>query len=130
MRPATALNVDRHNYLLGVLPFVHSFGFSAGLWLPLVAGIGVAFHTNPLEARTCGEMCRKYNVTLLIATPTFGWEYVRKFKPDDLHALRVAIVGAEKKKPELADAFQQKFGIPLFEGYGPRNSQLKYIFCV
>lgn len=113
-----ALNVDRHDCLLGVLPFFHSFGFSAGLWLPLVAGIGVAFHTNPLEARKCGEMCRKYNVTLLIATPTFAWEYVRKFKPDDLHALRVAIVGAEKKKPELADAFQQKFGIPLFEGYG------------
>jgi acyl-[acyl-carrier-protein]-phospholipid O-acyltransferase / long-chain-fatty-acid--[acyl-carrier-protein] ligase len=113
-----ALNVDRHDCLLGVLPFFHSFGFSAGLWLPLVAGVGIAFHTNPLEARRCGEMCRKYNVTLLIATPTFAWEYVRKFKPDDLHALRVAIVGAEKKKPELADAFQQKFGIPLFEGYG------------
>jgi acyl-[acyl-carrier-protein]-phospholipid O-acyltransferase/long-chain-fatty-acid--[acyl-carrier-protein] ligase len=63
-------------------------------------------------------MCRKYNVTLLIATPTFAWEYVRKFKPEDLHALRVSIVGAEKKKPELADAFQQKFGKPLFEGYG------------
>jgi len=32
--------------------------------------------------------------------------------------LRVAIVGAEKKKPELADIFQEKFGKPLFEGYG------------
>jgi acyl-[acyl-carrier-protein]-phospholipid O-acyltransferase / long-chain-fatty-acid--[acyl-carrier-protein] ligase len=113
-----ALNVDRHDCLLGVLPFFHSFGFSAGLWLPLAAGIGVAFHTNPLEARKCGEMCRKYGVTLLIATPTFAWEYVRKFKPEDLHALRVAIVGAEKKKPELAEAFQQEFGVPLFEGYG------------
>ena len=113
-----ALNVDRQDCLLGALPFFHSFGFSVGLWLPLVAGIGVAYHTNPLEARKCGEMCRKYNVTLLIATPTFAWEYVRKFKPEDLHALRVAIVGAEKKKPELADAFQEKFGKPLFEGYG------------
>ena len=113
-----ALNVNRHDCLLGVLPFFHSFGFSVGLWLPLVAGIAVAYHTNPLEARKCGEMCRKYDVTLMIATPTFAWEYVRKFKPDDLRALRVAIVGAEKKKPELADAFQQRFGTPLFEGYG------------
>lgn len=113
-----ALNVNRHDCLLGVLPFFHSFGFTAGLWLPLIAGISAVYHTNPLEARKCGEMCRKYNVTLLIATPTFAWEYVRKFKPEDLHALRVAIVGAEKKKPELVDAFQQKFGKPLFEGYG------------
>lgn len=47
--------------------------------------------------RKCGEVCPKYTVTLLIATSTFDWEYVRKFKPDDLHALRVAIVSAEKK---------------------------------
>ena len=113
-----ALNVDRNDGLLGVLPFFHSFGFTVGLWLPLVSGFRVAYHTNPLEARKCGEIARKYGLTLLIGTPTFVWEYVRRCPPEDFRWLRVAFVGAEKLKPELAGKFQEKFGIPLFEGYG------------
>ncbi|MGO9270613.1 MAG: acyl-[ACP]--phospholipid O-acyltransferase [Terriglobia bacterium] len=113
-----ALNVDRNDGLLGVLPFFHSFGFTVGLWLPLVSGFRVAYHTNPLEARKCGEIARKYGLTLLIGTPTFVWEYVRRCAPEDFRTLRVAFVGAEKLRPELASKFQEKFGLPLFEGYG------------
>jgi acyl-[acyl-carrier-protein]-phospholipid O-acyltransferase/long-chain-fatty-acid--[acyl-carrier-protein] ligase len=113
-----AIDVDRNDCLLGVLPFFHSFGFTVGLWLPAVAGFGVVFHTNPLEARTIGELCRKYRVTLIIGTPTFVWEYVRRCERDDLASVRVAIVGAEKMRLELADAFWEKFHLDLAQGYG------------
>jgi acyl-[acyl-carrier-protein]-phospholipid O-acyltransferase/long-chain-fatty-acid--[acyl-carrier-protein] ligase len=113
-----ALDVDREDCVLGVLPFFHSFGLTVGLWLPTVSGIGVAFHTNPLEARTIGELCRKHQVTLLVSTPSFAWEYVRRCAREDFASLRAAIVGAEKLKPELARAFQGKFRLELFEGYG------------
>ncbi len=66
-----AINVDRSDCLLGILPFFHSFGFSIGLWLPAISGFGVAYHTNPLEARKIGELCRKFHVTIMISTPTF-----------------------------------------------------------
>ena len=112
------INVDRNDCLLGVLPFFHSFGFTVGLWLPAVAGFGVVFHTNPLEARTIGELCRKYRVTLIIGTPTFVWEYVRRLERGDLASVRVAIVGAEKMRLELADAFWEKFHLDLVQGYG------------
>jgi acyl-[acyl-carrier-protein]-phospholipid O-acyltransferase/long-chain-fatty-acid--[acyl-carrier-protein] ligase len=112
------INVDRNDCLLGVLPFFHSFGFTVGLWLPAVAGFGVVFHTNPLEARTIGELCRKYRVTLIIGTPTFVWEYVRRLEREDLASVRVAIVGAEKMRLHLADAFWEKFQLDLFQGYG------------
>jgi len=112
------INVDRNDFLLGVLPFFHSFGFTVGLWLPAVAGFGVVFHTNPLEARTIGELCRKYRVTLIIGTPTFVWEYVRRLEREDLASVRVAIVGAEKMRLELADAFWEKFHLDLSQGYG------------
>jgi len=113
-----AINVDRHDCLLGVLPFFHSFGYTVGLWLPAVSGFGVAFHTNPLEARKIGELCRAYRVTMIISTPTFVGEYVRKCTPEDFVTLRLAIVGAEKMKPELAEAFKEKFHLDLFQGYG------------
>ena len=113
-----ALNVDRNDCLLGILPFFHSFGFTVALWLPPVSGFRVIYHTNPLEGRKVGEMCRKYGVTVLVGTPTFVWEYVRRCAPEDFAALRVAIVGAERMKPELAQAFKGKFGLDLFQGYG------------
>lgn len=113
-----AINVNRNDCLLGVLPFFHVFGFTVGLWLPAVSGFGAVYHTNPLEARKIGELCRKYRVTLVISTPTFVWEYVRRCAPEDFASLRVAIVGAEKMKPELAQAFKEKFGLDLYQGYG------------
>ncbi len=50
-----AINVNRTDCLLGVLPFFHSFGFSIGLWLPAISGFGVAFHSNPLKRGKSGN---------------------------------------------------------------------------
>lgn len=113
-----AINVDRTDCLLGILPLFHSFGFTVGLWLPAVSGFGVVYHANPLESRKIGELCRKYGVTIIIGTPTFAWDYVRRCARKDFASLRLAIVGAEKMKPELAGAFKEKFGLALYEGYG------------
>jgi acyl-[acyl-carrier-protein]-phospholipid O-acyltransferase/long-chain-fatty-acid--[acyl-carrier-protein] ligase len=113
-----AINTNRADRLLGILPFFHSFGYTACLWLPMVSGFGVIYHHNPLEGRKIGELCRRYAVTILISTPTFSWAYVRQCASEDFTTLRLAIVGAEKLKPELARTFREKFGIELFEGYG------------
>src|SRR5580692_1248707 len=43
--------LDGRDKILGILPFFHSFGFMAGLWLPAVQGVGVVFHPNPLDAQ-------------------------------------------------------------------------------
>ncbi len=113
-----AIDVDRNDCLLGVLPFFHAFGFTVGLWLPAVAGFRVAFHTNPLESRTIGELCRKYAVTLMIGTPSFLQEYVRRCEAKDFASVRVPIAGAEKLRTEIADAFWDKFHLDLVQGYG------------
>ncbi|HEX5413576.1 MAG TPA: acyl-[ACP]--phospholipid O-acyltransferase [Terriglobia bacterium] len=113
-----AVKSDQNDCLLGILPFFHSFGFTGGLWFPLLAGFGVVYHSSPLEARKIGQLCRRHRVTIMITTPTFAWSYVNKCAAEDLGALRLAIVGAEQMKPELADAFREKFGVDLYEGYG------------
>lgn len=113
-----AINVNRDDCLLGILPLFRSFGFTAGLWLPMLSGFGVVFHTNPLDGRKIGELRRKYRVTILVSTPTFCWTYVRQCPVEDFASLRLAVVGAEKMKPELARAFKEKFGLDIHEGYG------------
>jgi acyl-[acyl-carrier-protein]-phospholipid O-acyltransferase/long-chain-fatty-acid--[acyl-carrier-protein] ligase len=104
--------------VLGVLPFFHSFGFTVTLWLPLVVGVGAAYHPNPTDAKTIGELAARYHGTLLISTPTFCTAYVRKIQPEQFSHLRLAIVGAERLREPVAAAFKERFGIELTEGYG------------
>ncbi|HEV1993264.1 MAG TPA: AMP-binding protein, partial [Candidatus Acidoferrum sp.] len=86
-----AIAVDRNDCLLGILPFFHSFGFTDGLWLPMLSGFGVVYHASPLEARKIGELCRKFAVTILISTPTFSWKYVQLCAAEDFATLRLAV---------------------------------------
>jgi acyl-[acyl-carrier-protein]-phospholipid O-acyltransferase/long-chain-fatty-acid--[acyl-carrier-protein] ligase len=104
--------------VLGVLPFFHSFGFTVTLWLPLMVGFGAAYHPNPTDAKTIGDLAARYRATLLISTPTFCGSYVRKCLPEQFAHLRLAIVGAERLREPIAAAFKQKFGVELLEGYG------------
>jgi acyl-[acyl-carrier-protein]-phospholipid O-acyltransferase/long-chain-fatty-acid--[acyl-carrier-protein] ligase len=104
--------------VLGVLPFFHSFGYTVTLWLPLVAGFGAAYHPNPTDAKTIGEIAAKYGATLLVSTPTFCGTYARKIQREQFATLRLAIVGAERLREPIAAAFREKFGVELTEGYG------------
>jgi acyl-[acyl-carrier-protein]-phospholipid O-acyltransferase/long-chain-fatty-acid--[acyl-carrier-protein] ligase len=104
--------------LTGVLPFFHSFGFTGTLWLPLIAGCGVVYHANPMDASTVGELAERHRATVLMSTPTFCASYVRKCQKPQFAHLRYAIVGAEKLRAPIANAFREKFGLDLLEGYG------------
>ncbi len=102
----------------GILPFFHSLGFTATLWLPLIKRIGVVYHPNPTEGRAVGALVRDFGATALLATPTFLRIYTRAVLPGDFGSLKDVVVGAEKLRDEVADAFFDKFGIRPVEGYG------------
>jgi len=104
--------------MLGVLPFFHSFGFMATIAGPVVCGFGCVYHFNPMEAKVIGPLAERHGVTIVIATPTFLQFYLRGLKPEQLHKLRLVVVGAEKLPARLADAFEEKFGCRPFEAYG------------
>ena len=104
--------------ILGILPFFHSFGFTATLMVPAALGIGAVYHANPLDAKAIGELVREYRVTFLLATPTFLQMYIRGCEPEDFGSLQFVMTGAEKLPEPVAQAFEDKFGIRPLEGYG------------
>jgi acyl-[acyl-carrier-protein]-phospholipid O-acyltransferase/long-chain-fatty-acid--[acyl-carrier-protein] ligase len=110
--------LDRSDRMLGVLPFFHSFGFTATLIFPLTSGVGVVYHPNPLDARVIGALIRKYAVTFLMATPTFLQAYIRRCDPEDFGSLQFVLAGAEKLSERIVQAFEDRFGIRPLEGYG------------
>jgi acyl-[acyl-carrier-protein]-phospholipid O-acyltransferase/long-chain-fatty-acid--[acyl-carrier-protein] ligase len=110
--------IGPNDRLVGVLPFFHSFGYTTLIWFPPIAGCGVVYHPNPVDAKAVGELTRKYRATLLLSAPTFCTAYTRKCSPEDFASLRFVLVGAEKLREPVAAAFREKFGIDPLEGYG------------
>ena len=104
--------------IMGILPLFHSFGFTASLWLPLLAGFGAVYHPNPTDAKTIGETVQKYQATLLISTPTFFVSYWRRCSKEQFASLRYLIAGAEKLREQITKGYQEKFGLTILEGYG------------
>jgi acyl-[acyl-carrier-protein]-phospholipid O-acyltransferase/long-chain-fatty-acid--[acyl-carrier-protein] ligase len=104
--------------VLGVLPFFHSFGYTITLWWPLTLASGAAYHFNPIDARTVGELCEKYRCTTLMGTPTFLRGYIKRCTKEQFSSLDLVIVGAEKMPLELFSEFENKFGVRPSEGYG------------
>ena len=104
--------------LIGTLPFFHSFGLTVTLWMPLLVGARAVYHPNPLEAKEIGDLCRQHSGTLLISTPTFLRNYLRRCTAQDFESIRLLLCGAEKLPLHLEEAFEEKFGIRPYEGYG------------
>jgi acyl-[acyl-carrier-protein]-phospholipid O-acyltransferase/long-chain-fatty-acid--[acyl-carrier-protein] ligase len=104
--------------LLGVLPFFHSFGFTGTLWTVLALDPRGIYHFNPLDARVVGTISEKHKVTIMMATPTFLRCYLKRCEKEQLGALDLVVMGAEKMPLDLAQAFFDKFGVRPIEGYG------------
>ncbi len=111
-------HVDEKDVLMGVLPFFHSFGFTATLWFPLMSGMGAVYHANPLDSKVIGTLVQKHKATILMSTPTFLNAYIRRCTKEQFQSLKKVVVGAEKLKEQVAGTFKEKFGIDAMEGYG------------
>lgn len=103
---------------LGLMPFFHAYGLTFGLWAGLTLDPLVVLAHNPLEAHEVGALSREFGATILMATPTFLRLYARRCEPQQLASLEVVAAGAEKLSPELAERFEEKFGVRVIEAYG------------
>jgi len=115
---AKMFRIEKDDVLVGILPFFHAFGYTVTLWAPLMLEPAGIYHPNPLEPRQVGNLCKRLGGTILVATPTFLRSYLRRVEPEQFATLNLVVGGAEKMPPELADAFEKKFGIRPVEGYG------------
>ncbi len=115
---AQVFATTKHDRVLGILPFFHSFGFTATLWFPLLNGMASIYHPSPFDSRAIGALIARYRAAMLLATPTILQSITRRCEPEMLGSLQYVIVGAEKLSARVADAFEEKFGIRPMEAYG------------
>lgn len=104
--------------LLTALPLFHSFGLTMGLLCPLAAKRAIITAPSPLDCEKLAEAARADAPTVLLATPTFLRQYLKRIPRDAFGTLRLAASGAEKLPAELHRAFRARFGCEVLEGYG------------
>lgn len=112
-----ALHFGAGDRLLHLLPFFHSFG-NMMLWAGVHHGAGVVFAPNPLDTDAIGSLTETFGATIICASPTFLGMYAKRVQPAQFGSLRMVISGAEKLQPATAQAFEQRFGLKIQEGYG------------
>ncbi|MCK5523200.1 MAG: acyl-[ACP]--phospholipid O-acyltransferase [Thiomargarita sp.] len=114
------LNPPDNEVILNSLPIFHAFGLTVTTFLPLIEGIPMVCQPDPTDAKTIGRLVAQYQVTLLIGTSTFLRIYTRsrKIHPLMFQTLRLVVAGAERLSPEVRQAFKEKFGKDIYEGYG------------
>jgi acyl-[acyl-carrier-protein]-phospholipid O-acyltransferase/long-chain-fatty-acid--[acyl-carrier-protein] ligase len=120
LQVSDVLNTHDKDVILGSLPLFHSFGLTVTGFMPLLEGIPVVCHPDPVDVLGAAKAVARYRATLLCGTSTFLRLYVRnnKVHPLMLQSLRLVVAGAEKLTLDVRESFQSKFQCSVFEGYG------------
>jgi len=112
------VNLGHEDLVMASLPFFHSFGCTVTLWYPMIEGVRAVTYPTPVDVVKNAEIIERYKISLLVTTPTFLRGYLRRTEPKQFASIKLLVAGAEKLPRELAEAFEEKFGKHVLEGYG------------
>jgi acyl-[acyl-carrier-protein]-phospholipid O-acyltransferase/long-chain-fatty-acid--[acyl-carrier-protein] ligase len=115
---SSTLNLGREDSIMASLPFFHSFGCTVTLWYPLIGGFRMVTYPTPVDVVKNAELLQQHSVTLLVTTPSFLRGYLKRAQPEQFRTIKLLITGAEKLSQDLQLAFEEKFQMPVLQGYG------------
>jgi long-chain acyl-CoA synthetase len=113
------LHVTEEDVFLAVLPLFHAYAATVVFLEPLSIGATIV-----LEPRFVPELTLKaiaeHRVTLFAGVPTMFAVLAKLPRPPaDFSAWRLCISGGAPLPPPVLEAFEARYGVPIYEGYGP-----------
>lgn len=115
--------ISTDQVFLSVLPQFHSFGLTTLTVLPLLLGATV-WYVPRFSPAGIVHLIHEKQVTVFIAVASMyaALAKMRSADPAALASLKLAVSGGEPLSLRVAQAFKDKFGIDLLEGYGMTES--------
>jgi len=113
------VDFHRDDVFCGVLPQFHSFGLTVLTLLPLSAGLKVVYTARFVPTRIV-QLFRQHRPAMFVAIPSMYGALltVKNAGPEDFASLRFAVSGGEPLPRSVAEAFRERFGVTIAEGYG------------
>lgn len=112
-----ATGFDDSQVMLAVLPLFHAYGLTITTLLPVTTG-GSVVVPEKFIPRQILQLIEKHRVSCLIAVPGQYRVLLKEPTPIDASSLWLCIAGAERLPEHVAQAFQERFGHVLEQGYG------------
>ncbi len=117
LRVGTAATAE--DVVMVLLPTFHIFGLNAVIGVQLFVG-GVAVLVERFDPATVLGLAKAEGVTILPAVPPAFAALADSpdSTGDELVTVRLAISGAAPLPAEIAERFEARFSVPLWQGYG------------
>src|SRR5439155_14114280 len=115
---AHATLLGSHKFL-GILPLFHSTGLMATLIAPVRLGAMTVYQAR-FSATAVIKTIREQAISIIAAVPSM-YAVLARLKdagPEDMKSLYAAISGGEPLPAIVRQKFEEKFGKPIYEGYG------------
>lgn len=100
-----------------LLPMFHSYMLTVGVFLPLLVGASIVLVKSLHPVRNAIQEIYSREATVLPAIPQFYRSLAHAEIPAPL-SLRVCVSGSAPLPVQVLRDFEQRFRIPLIEGYG------------
>lgn len=114
-----SLDLKPHQVFLNILPPFHVFGLTANVLAPVFldsTSQSIPRFSPTAVVKTCAEK----KVTIMLAIPSMYAAILKTKSADrkDFQSVQLAVSGGEPLPDRVRDAFQERFGVLLREGYG------------
>jgi long-chain acyl-CoA synthetase len=112
-------SVGPSDVVLNVLPLHHIFGLNVALGLALIGGASVVL-ANRFEPADTVQTIVDEGITIVPGAPPMwiAWSTTPEVTTASFAKVRLALTGAARMPEDDAQAFADRSGVPLREGYG------------
>lgn len=115
----TVLHVTEDDVFLAALPLFHAYGATVLFLEPLSMGATIVMEPRFVPEAVLRAVVQN-RVTLFAGVPSMYAVLAASARPaGDFSSLRLCISGGAPLPVEVAEAFEAKYGVPIYEGYGP-----------
>jgi long-chain acyl-CoA synthetase len=108
---------DSRDGFLCLLPFFHTYAITGTFLLPLLSGSKMVLVDRFHPLKVLG-LIQQHKISVFLAIPSMYRVLAAAEGNFDFSSVRFPISGGEPMPNAVAEAFEKRFNVPIYEGYG------------